>query len=231
MSSSKFDRRFKTINSITNLGLYEKGKLFSDPAFREFCKKKFFSTDFIEKGSYTINCMAEITHFYCINSHYGLYHNLKNVALIKKLQHSGFGFDTNFMLDLIPEKLFISIKTLDELMKELPHLQNAIFSRCISFYLDFIILENKEKWLDVLLHIWNKNCFIQDKFPINTLTKALKFQRLVNAMKVYKKDIDKDTVEKMIINFEKRRRENLILILATKTKMNFEIKLIFEFLF
>lgn len=230
-SLSDFQKDFKTIDDIIFLPEVEIKSLFSKLSFRKFCKKKFLSNSFVQGDSYDIDIMAKIVFYYCSNLNFGLYHNLKNIELVKKLQNSKFDFDIDFLLNLIPEKLFISMKTVDTLLKEIPHLHQAIFSHYISFYIEFIIDENRENWLNQLLQVWDKNFSIEYKFPVNTLIKALKFGSIVYLIKSKTKNIKEEALREIIAKFEKERRQNLIRIISKKTKMDFEIKLIFGFLF
>ena len=218
----------KSFNDLTNLTPNQKYNLFTDVKCRKFIKAKFLSKEIIENNFYDINQIAELVFLYCSYNPYS--HNLKNTSLLQQLlqnQHK-FSFTKKFYIDLIPEKMFISVKTLNTLINDFPYLKEDIFLHCLRFYLEFLIRE--KNGFSKLLDIWNNYFAIDKKFPIQYLITSVNIQHMINNSSSSPL-LDVYNINNIIGKFEKRRVIYLILILSRKSKLNFENKLIFEFLF
>lgn len=221
-----FHKKQNLINDLTNLTPNQKKNLFTDVKCRKFIKEKFLSKEIIENNFYDINQIAELVFLYCSCNPYS--HNLKNISLLQQLlqnQHK-FSFTKKFYIDLIPEKMFISLKTFNTLINDFPYLREEIFLHCLRFYIDFLIEQKND--FSKLLDIWNNYFAFDKKFPIQYLITSVNIQRMINNTSSL---LDVYYINDEIGKFEKKRVIYLILILSRKSKLNFENKLIFEFLF
>lgn len=218
-----------SINDITNLTSKEKKNLFTNVKFRKFLKTKFFSKEIIENSESNMNQFAEMVFLYCSYNPYS--HNLKNIDVLQLLLKNNhcFYFSKEFYIDLIPEKLLISYKSLSTLIKDFPSLKEEIFLHSLRFYLEFLV--DEKNWILNLFHIWNNYFAIDKKFPINNLFNSINFQRIVYINESKTKDFSKEILHNEVTKFEKKRVIYLILVLSRKSRLNFENKLIFEFLF